>query len=104
MADDDGAPAEPDADLRAPSPLARAIDWLGASRDYRLTRTLIFRLLGVVHAFAFLGLVLQGPPLLGEHGLTPIGAYLDQLRAAGLTFWDVPSVLWWGASDAALAG
>ena len=97
-------PAEPGADLREPSPLERLTAWLGALRDYRLTRTLIFRLLGVVYVFAFLGLIYQGAPLLGEHGLTPIGAYLDRLRAADRTFWDVPSLFWLGASDGALAG
>ena len=117
MADDAGAPAsaaaaavepaepaEPDADLRMPSPLERLTAWLGASRDYRLTRTLIFRLLGLVYVFAFLGLIQQGPPLLGEHGLTPIGAFLDRRRAAARTFWDVPSLFWAGASDGALVG
>jgi hypothetical protein len=95
---------DPGADLRGPSPLALVFDWLGASRDYRLTRTLIFRLLGFVYVFAFLGLIFQGPPLLGEHGLTPVGAYLDRLREANLTFWDAPSVLWLDSSDAALVG
>jgi len=104
MADDAGALAEADADLRIPSPLARVVDWLGASRDYRLTRSLIFRLLGFVHVFAFLGLVLQGPPLLGEHGLTPIATYLERLRGAELSFWDVPSLFWFGSSDGALTG
>lgn len=98
MADDDAIP-----DLRAPSPLARVAGWLGGGRDYRLTRTLIFRLLGVVHAFAFLGLLMQGPALLGEHGLTPVGDHLDRLRAAGQTFGDVPSLFWLGSSDGALA-
>ncbi len=55
-------------------------------RDYVLTRWLVLRLLGVVYTFAFLGLVFQGLPLLGEHGLTPIAAYLDRLRDAGYGF------------------
>jgi hypothetical protein len=106
MADEAGRPAEAEAaaDLRAPSPLARVVDWLGASRDYRLTRSLIFRLLGFVYVFAFLGVICQGPPLLGEHGLTPVGTYLDRLREAGLSFWDVPSLLWLDPSDGAIVG
>lgn len=96
--DDDAIP-----DLRAPSPLQRLAGWLGGGRDYRLTRTLIFRLLGVVYVFAFLGLLMQGPGLLGEHGLTPVGAFLDWLRADGVTFWDLPSLFWLDASDGALA-
>ncbi len=91
-------------DVRAPNPLARIARWLGPPRDYRLTRWLILRLLGVVYLCSFVGLLVQGPPLLGEHGLTPVGAYLARLAAAGQTFWDVPSVLQWGASDAALQG
>ena len=87
-----------DEDLRAPLPWA----WLGPPRRYALTRWLILRLLGIVYVFAFLGIALQGRPLLGEHGLTPITTYVERLHAAGMTFWDVPSVLWWGASDTAI--
>jgi hypothetical protein len=89
-------------DVRARSPLERLVAWLGPPRRYVLVRWLVLRLLGVVLAFAFLGLLLQGEPLLGEHGLTPIGTYLDRLRAAGQTFWDVPSVFWLASSDTAL--
>ena len=78
--------------------------WLGPPRGYAITRWLILRLLGVVYLFAFLGIVWQGLPLLGEHGLTPAGAYVDQLRAAGESLWDVPSVFLLDASDAALRG
>lgn len=101
-----GTAPDPDIDVRAPTPIDRLGGWLARHppRDYRLTRWLILRLLGVIHVFAFVGLILQGPPLLGEHGLTPIGTYLDVLDHNGLGFWDVPSVLWWGASDGALIG
>jgi hypothetical protein len=75
-----------------------------APRDYTYTRWLILRLLGVVYTFAFLGLLLQGLPLLGEHGLTPIGDYLDHAHAAGVGFVQLPTVFHWDASDAALRG
>jgi len=52
---------------------------------------------------AFVGLLRQVPALLGEDGLTPVGSYLDALRANGQTFWDVPSLLWLNSSDAALS-
>jgi hypothetical protein len=91
-------------DVRAATPLDRLRAWLGPPRSYVLTRWLILRLLGVVYLFAFLGILLQGLPLLGEHGLTPAGAYVDRLREAGASFWDVPTVFWGGASDAALRG
>jgi hypothetical protein len=67
------------------------------SRNYALTRFLILRLLGVVYVFAFLGILFQGPALLGSHGLTPAQSYID-----GVSFWDVPSVFTWDCSDTAL--
>ncbi|HEY5949667.1 MAG TPA: lipase maturation factor family protein, partial [Kofleriaceae bacterium] len=67
-----------------------------------LTRWLILRLLGFVYVFAFLGLILQGPALLGSHGLTPVATFVDAVRTTSQTFWDVPSLFMWGASDAAL--
>ncbi|TMQ04496.1 MAG: lipase maturation factor family protein [Deltaproteobacteria bacterium] len=99
---------DPDGRAGEAEVLPRAIDrlraWLGTPRSYVLTRWLILRLLGVVYLFAFLGILWQGLPLLGEHGLTPAGAYVDQLREGGLTFWDVPSLFMLDASDAALRG
>ena len=89
-------------DVRVPSPLATAIAWFGPPRNYQLTRWIVLRLLGVVYVFAFLGIVMQGLPLLGEHGLTPVGAYVDRIHAAGGTFWDVPSVFVLDASDTSL--
>ncbi|HUJ57217.1 MAG TPA: lipase maturation factor family protein [Kofleriaceae bacterium] len=86
-----------------PSPWQRLVAWLGGPRRYTLARFAILRLLGVVYVFAFLGIVYQGPALLGSHGLTPVGAYVDRLHAAGLSFWDVPSVFMWSSSDHALA-
>jgi hypothetical protein len=89
-------------DVRAKSPIERLLGWLGPPREYRLTGWLILRLLGFVYLFAFLGIILQGPALVGAHGLTPIGTYVDRMAEAGLGFWDEPSVFWWGASDGAL--
>src|SRR5690242_12481002 len=76
--------------------------WVGPPRNYVLVRWMILRLLGVVYLFAFLGIVWQGLPLLGAHGLTPARAYVEQLRAAGQSFWDVPSLFVFDPSDAAL--
>jgi hypothetical protein len=84
------------------TPLARLRAWLGPSRSYVVTRWLVLRLLGVVYLFAFLGIVLQGLPLLGSHGLTPVTAYVDGLHNTGMTFWDVPSIFMLDASDSAL--
>src|SRR5512143_3062344 len=91
-----------DDDVRVPTPWESLARWLGPPRGYQLTRTLIFRLLGIVYVFAFLGLIEQGLPLLGSHGLTPIAAYADKLHGAGATFWDVPSLFMLGSSDTAI--
>lgn len=96
--------AEPDVpDVRQRSPLDRFAAWLGPPRGYQLTRWLVLRLLGFIYVFAFIGLIVQGPPLLGEHGLTPVAPYLDRLREGGAGFWEAPSVLWLGASDGVMA-
>ncbi len=71
-----------------------------------LSRFVILRLLGLVYLMAFLTLVLQGPALLGPHGLLPIDGFLREVaaeagsRARG--FWQLPSVFWLGAGDLAL--
>jgi Lipase maturation factor len=91
-----------DDDVRVPWPLETFAAWLGPPRGYSLTRWLVLRLLGVVYAFAFLGIAMQGPALLGSHGLTPAASYLDQLRSAGQTFWDVPTIFFADSSDAML--
>ncbi len=46
-------------------------------RSHELAEGLDESLLGVIFVSAFLGLILQGPALLGEHGLTPVASYLD---------------------------
>src|SRR3954470_9506698 len=89
-------------DVRVPTPWQTFTRWLGPPRGYSLTRWLILRLLGFVYVFAFLGLILQGPALIGSHGLTPAGTYVDGMHTMGLGFLDVPSVFMWGASDGAL--
>jgi hypothetical protein len=88
-----------DVDLRPPSILDGLRRRLGPPRPYRLTRSLLLRLLALVYLFAFIGLVKQGLPLLGSHGLTPITATLDHLRAAGRDVVDVPTLFWLDASD-----
>ncbi len=82
----------------------RPWDRLPAPRDYRLTRWLILRLLGLVYVFAFVGLIKQGLPLLGSHGLTPAATFLAQAREMGQTLWDLPTMFWWDCSDGALMG
>jgi hypothetical protein len=73
---------------------------------YWLTRFVILRLLGVVYAVAFLVAINQILPLIGSHGLLPIGNYLKRvseiLGSDGNGFVRLPSVFWLWHSDAAL--
>jgi len=94
---------EADVDVRVPSPFQTFFRWLGPPRPYQLTRWLILRLLGFVYVFAFLGLIFQGPGLLGSHGLTPVATYVDVLHETHQTFWDVPSLFMFDTSDTSLA-
>lgn len=91
-------PAEPaetdataidDALARSRPPARRALERLWRALagppgpiSYRLTRSAILRLLGVVYVAAFAGAVLQVLPLIGEHGLAPADRYLEGVRAA----------------------
>jgi hypothetical protein len=91
-----------DVDVRVPTPWETFLRWVGPPRGYQLTRWLILRLLGLVYVFAFLGLIFQGPALLGSHGLTPVATYVEAVREHGVTFSDLPSVFFFGASDTSL--
>jgi hypothetical protein len=84
------------------TPLQRYYAYLGEPRSYRLTRSVLLRLLGVVYLFGFLGLTRQVVPLLGGDGLTPARAYLDDLAREGVGFWDQPGLFWFGCSDTTL--
>ncbi|MEP6646055.1 MAG: lipase maturation factor family protein [Saprospiraceae bacterium] len=70
---------------------------------YWLTRFVILRLLGIVYAIAFLVVIHQIIPLIGSHGLTPVGLYLDRITAAlgsqGAGFMRLPSLFWISHTD-----
>jgi len=67
---------------------------------------MILRLLGVVYVVAFLVAINQILPLIGSHGLTPVGVYLRRVSAAlgseGAGFMRLPSLFWLWHSDTAL--
>jgi hypothetical protein len=71
--------------------------------SYWLTRFLILRLLGFVYLFAFLSLARQVLPLIGSHGLTPVGQFLDEAAAYHESRWAAfqryPSLFWLDSSD-----
>ncbi len=70
-----------------------------------LTRFAVLRGLGFVYAVAFVSLLNQLLPLLGEEGLTPVGPWLEQMaRRLGARgplegFLAHPTLFWIGASD-----
>jgi hypothetical protein len=72
---------------------------------WELTRFAVLRLLALVYLVAFLVIVRQWDPLLGSHGLLPVGLFLDNVRdalGAGPAAWRVPTLFWLGSSDAAM--
>jgi hypothetical protein len=77
-----------------------------SSESYWLTRFVILRLLGCVYAVAFLAAAKQILPLIGSHGLLPLGLFLDRVQSAlGSTaagFFRLPSLFWFVHSDAVL--
>jgi hypothetical protein len=99
----DAVPAT-DEPIHVPTAWDQIVGWFGVPRPYRLTRYVVFRLLGFIYVFAFVGLICQGPALLGSHGLTPVADYVARLYADGVTASDLPSLFMWDASDGALVG
>src|SRR5580704_3617515 len=73
---------------------------------YEVTRFAILRLLAVVYFFAFFSLARQLEPLLGAHGLVPIGQFLAARRGelGAAAYWHIPTLFWLDSSDAALVG
>ena len=72
-------------------------------RDYFFTRALLLRSLGGIYFVAFAILVQQGKPLIGEHGLLPVTAYLELATRHFDTLgavWRLPTIFWLGSSDA----
>ena len=72
--------------------------------NYRLTRFVILRFVGLVYLVGFLVAANQIIPLIGHEGLLPADSFLDRLeghfgsRSAG--FWQMPSIFWLNHSDA----
>ncbi|HEY1794029.1 MAG TPA: lipase maturation factor family protein [Opitutaceae bacterium] len=77
-----------------------------AAPTYWLTRFVILRLIGAVYAVAFLVAANEIVPLVGSHGILPVGIYLrqvaDALGSPQAGFMRLPSIFWLGHSDAAL--
>ncbi len=69
-----------------------------------LARWLFLRGLALVFAIAFLSFYVQIDGLIGSHGILPVAAFLERVRAAtGQTeFARLPTLCWLAASDASL--
>ena len=70
---------------------------------YWLTRFVLLRLLGAVYAVAFLIAAQQLVPLIGSHGLLPVGSFVDRVTAYFGSTWGaflkLPSLFWFDHSD-----
>lgn len=73
---------------------------------YWLTRFFILRLLGIIYAVAFLVAINQLIPLIGSHGLLPMGIFLrqvkDALGSSTAGFLRLPTIFWISHTDNSL--
>jgi hypothetical protein len=74
----------------------------GPQPTYWLTRFVYLRAIGFIYCVAFLILHEQMLPLFGSHGLLPAQAFMDNVHEYS-TFWRLPGLFWFGASDRALS-
>lgn len=63
---------------------------------------IFLRLLGLVYLIAFLSFGVQASSLIGSGGIAPASEFLHAARTyfGEARFWSVPTLLWFGASDA----
>lgn len=77
-----------------------------AGESYWLTRFAILRLLGCIYAVAFLVAAQQILPLIGSHGILPVGLFLERVQNAlgspTAGFLRLPSLFWIAHSDTVL--
>jgi hypothetical protein len=62
--------------------------------NYWLTRLVLQRGLALVYLIAFIAVIHQFKPLLGEHGLLPVTGFIKQVR-----FMESPSIFFWFSTD-----
>ncbi len=85
---------------------ARALNSLREPGPFELTEALFLRLLGLIYIAAFASFWPQIVGLLGSGGVTPAGQILSAMRNefGRIAFFDVPTLFWFGISNAALVG
>lgn len=83
--------------------------WLSrAGEDYRLTRFVILRMVGLVYFVAFLVAAQQVVPLIGHDGLLPADLFLERVAqhfgGRSAAFLQLPTVFLWQHGDAFIQG
>jgi hypothetical protein len=68
------------------------------------TARTFLRVLGAIYAIAFLSFGIQALGLVGAHGILPVADFLRAVRegAGPAAYYELPTLLWFNASDAAL--
>ncbi len=69
------------------------------TRTFIISSWVFARALGATLFIAFVSLGVQARGLFGERGVTPISEFVDSAHRAGHSFFDHPSLLWFGTSD-----
>lgn len=96
-----------------PEPVAsywlRALRWLEkAGENYRLTRFVLLRFMGLVWFIAFLSAAQQFIPLVGHDGLLPADLFVERVVAhfgsPSKAFMEMPSLFWFRCDDGLILG
>ncbi len=68
------------------------------------TPRLFLRMLGGIYTIAFVSFGVQAMALAGSHGILPVADFLRAVRsgAGGAAIRELPTLLWWNSSDAAI--
>ena len=74
--------------------------------QFAVTQSLFLRVLAIVYVAAFASLAVQITGLIGARGILPIEEFFKAATQAfgGAAFLKVPTIFWWGSSDAMLRG
>ena len=84
-----------------------AAEWIARTLPANVPRFLVARrvfafALGAIFLVAFWSWGSQVRGLVGEHGLIPVSEQLTGARAAGISFWQMPSLSWIGGGETLL--
>ena len=89
------------AEVVAGSPSPSTLSAVLTADNYRFTRWLFLRGLGVIYLLAFASFGVQVLGLIGQEGLLPAAEFLTflQSRLGEAAFWQAPTLAWISASD-----